>query len=118
MTTRRDSPDGALWRLAVEGFNRILVDDVSGLTINGGPTSTISKSARTRIWKEIADVYEIFLVGYCGRALPSNSPSPAALRADELLEITILNTLGDKILESQIDAPINVISSPIIVLFR
>ncbi|KAB1202761.1 hypothetical protein CJ030_MR8G022169 [Morella rubra] len=118
MTTRRDSPDGALWRLAVEGFNRILVDDVSGLTINGGPTSTISKSARTRIWKEIADVYEIFLVGYCGRALPSNSPSPAALRADELLEITILNTLGDKILKSQIDAPINILQQLVSTLDR
>lgn len=115
--TRRDNPDGALWRLAVAGFNRILVDDVSRLTINGGPISSISKPARTRIWKEVADVYEIFFVGYCGRALPSNSLSPVAQKDDELLEMTILNILGDNILKSPIDAPLDVISSPIGFLF-
>ena len=112
MMTRRDNSDGELWRLAVEGFNRVLVDDVSRLTVNGGPTSNISKPARTRIWKEVADVCEIFLIGYCGRALPSSSLSPVALRVDELLEMAILNILGDKILKSPIDAPLNVISSP------
>uniref|UniRef100_A0A5B7BVG9 Protein MON2 homolog n=1 Tax=Davidia involucrata TaxID=16924 RepID=A0A5B7BVG9_DAVIN len=105
MTTRRDSPDNALWRLAVEGFNRILVDEVSTLTINCGPDPSISRPARIRIWKEVADVYEIFLIGYCGRALPSNSLSDVALKADESLEMNILDILGDKILKSQIDAP-------------
>lgn len=111
--TRRDNPDGALWRLAVERFNDILVDDIKRLTVNGGPTESIGKPARTRIWKEVADVYEIFLIGYCGRALPSNSLSSVALRADESLEMTILNVLGDEILKSSIDAPLNVISFPI-----
>ncbi|KAG6735671.1 hypothetical protein POTOM_061681 [Populus tomentosa] len=100
MTTRRDNPDGSLWRVAVEGFNRIIVDDVSGFTLNCGTDSKISKTASMRIWKEVADVYEIFLVGYCGRAIPSNSLSSEALRADEALEMTILNILGDKILKS------------------
>lgn len=110
--TRRDNPDGALWRLAVERFNEILVDDIKRLTLNGGPSTSISKPARTRIWKEVADVYEIFLVGYCGRAIPSNSLSPVLLRADESLEMTILNVLGDEILKSSIDAPLNVIFFP------
>ncbi|GMP60728.1 hypothetical protein CsSME_00023471 [Camellia sinensis var. sinensis] len=105
MTTRRDNPEGGLWRLAVEGFNRILVDDVSKLTTNCGPDTTVSRPARIRIWKEVADVYERFLVGYCGRALPSNSMSATVLKSDESLEMNILDILGDKILKSEIDAP-------------
>ena len=108
MTTRRENPDGALWRLAVEGFNRILVDDFCKLALDGGLDSSISKPARTRIWKEVADVYEIFLVGYCGRALPSDSLSTAVVKADESLEMTTLDILGDKILKSPIDAPYDV----------
>ncbi|XP_041019772.1 protein MON2 homolog isoform X5 [Juglans microcarpa x Juglans regia] len=118
MMTRRDNPDGALWRLAVERFNDILVDDIKRLTVNGGPTTSISKPARTRIWKEVADVYEIFLIGYCGRALPSNSLSPVALRADESLEMTILNVLGDEILKSSIDAPLNILQQLVFTLDR
>ncbi|XP_047315251.1 protein MON2 homolog isoform X2 [Impatiens glandulifera] len=102
MTTRRDNPDAALWRVAVEGFNRILVD-VSKTKIDGGTDS--SKPARISMWKEVADIYDIFLVGYCGRALPSNSLSAAMLKADELLEMKVLDVLGDNILKSQIDAP-------------
>lgn len=113
MTTRRDSPDGSLWRIATEGFNRIIVDDVSGFTLNCGTDLKISKTASMRIWKEVADVYEIFLVGYCGRAIPSNSLSSEALKADEALEMTVLNILGDKILKSPIDAPSEVIFIPI-----
>ncbi|XP_042986109.1 protein MON2 homolog isoform X4 [Carya illinoinensis] len=118
MMTRRDNPDGALWRLAVERFNDILVDDIKRLTVNGGPTESIGKPARTRIWKEVADVYEIFLIGYCGRALPSNSLSSVALRADESLEMTILNVLGDEILKSSIDAPLNILQRLVFTLDR
>ncbi|KAF4374415.1 hypothetical protein G4B88_026302 [Cannabis sativa] len=105
MTTRRDNPNGALWRLAVEGFNRIVVDDVCKSALDGGLDSSISKPARTRVWKEVADVYEIFFVGYCGRALSSDSLSTAVVKADESLEMTTLDILGDKILKSPIDAP-------------
>ncbi|KAJ6876977.1 protein MON2 [Populus alba x Populus x berolinensis] len=118
MTTRRDNPDGSLWRVAVEGFNRIIVDDVSGITLNCGTDSKISKTASMRIWKEVADVYEIFLVGYCGRAIPSNSLSSEALRADEALEITILNILGDKILKSPIDAPSEILQRLVLTMDR
>lgn len=118
MTTRRDNPDGSLWRVAVEGFNRIIVDDISGITLNCGTDSKISKTASMRIWKEVADVYEIFLVGYCGRAIPSNSLSSEALRADEALEMTILNILGDKILKSPIDAPSEILQRLVLTMDR
>lgn len=116
MKTRRDNLDGSLWRLAVEGFNRVLVNDVCKFTMNIEPDSRISRPARMRIWKEVADVYEIFLVGYCGRAIPSSSLSPEMLKADEALEVTMLNILGDKILKSPIDAPVDVIFLPITTL--
>ncbi|KAL2325430.1 hypothetical protein Fmac_024488 [Flemingia macrophylla] len=117
MTTRRDNQDSALWRLAVEAFNHILLDYVTKLT-NGGPDSSISKPVRTRIWKEIADVYEIFLIGYCGRALPSNSLSAKVLEADESLEMSILSILGDTILKLPVDTPTDILQRLISTLDR
>ncbi|KAJ4955381.1 hypothetical protein NE237_012164 [Protea cynaroides] len=108
MATRRDTPDGALWRLAVEGFNCVLVDDVNS-TNNCGKDSNVSRTARIRLWKEVADIYEIFLVGSCGRALPSNTLSPAALKADESLEMTILDVLGDNILKMETGIPVDIL---------
>ncbi|XP_071724220.1 uncharacterized protein [Rutidosis leptorrhynchoides] len=118
MTTRRDNPDSGLWRLAVEGFNRIVLDDISKLAVDCAPDSKISKPARMRVWKEVADIYEIFLVGYCGRALPPNSLSATSLKADESLEMTILNILGDNILKSAIDAPPDILQRLISTLDR
>ncbi|XP_050379358.1 uncharacterized protein LOC126796668 isoform X2 [Argentina anserina] len=118
MTTRRDNPDGSLWRLAVEGFNHILIDDASNSIVNAGSDSGSSKPARIRIWKEVADVYEVFLVGYCGRALPSDSFSPVDVKADESLEMTILDILGNKILKSPSDAPIDILQRLISTLDR
>ncbi|KAJ4841109.1 hypothetical protein Tsubulata_003740 [Turnera subulata] len=109
MTTRRECPDGSLWRVAVDGFNHILIDEVCKFPVNCGSDSKPSRPARLRIWKEVADVYEIFLVGYCGRAIPSNSLSPEALRADEALEMNILNILGDKVLKLPVDAPSDIL---------
>ncbi|OVA15488.1 protein of unknown function DUF1981 [Macleaya cordata] len=117
MATRRDNPDGALWRLAVEGFNRILVDDVSRINLDGQEPN-ISRPSRTRLWKEVADVYEIFLVGSCGRALASKVLSSATLKADESLEMTILDVLGDKILKTQSDAPDDILQRLISTLDR
>ncbi|GAB2246516.1 hypothetical protein Droror1_Dr00002009 [Drosera rotundifolia] len=117
MTMRRDRPDTAIWRVAVEGFNRLLVQDVSCLQ-NKQQEPSISRPIMIRIWKEMADVYEIFFVGYCGRALPSNSLSSATLKADESLEMTILNVLGDMVLKSQIDAPIDILQRLVSTLDR
>ncbi|CAA3013760.1 MON2 homolog isoform X1 [Olea europaea subsp. europaea] len=118
MTTRRDNPDGTLWRVAVEGFNRILVGDVSILNPTSKTDLPISRPSRIRFWKELADVYELFLVGHCGRALPSNALSVTALQADEFLEMKTLEILGDKILASQIDAPVDILRRLISTLDR
>lgn len=108
MTTRRDDPDGTLWRLAVDGFQRILIDDVRKLNPALGTDLAITRSSRTHVWKEVADVYELFLVGHCGRALHSNKLSATARVNDESLEMNILDTLGDKILRSDTDLPLDV----------
>lgn len=113
MITRRDNPDGSLWRLAVEGFIRILLDDVKKLTEKAGPELTITRPARMRIWKEVADIFEIFLIGYCGRALSVTVDS-----ADESLEMNLLDILGDKILKSQTDAPLDILERLITTLDR
>ncbi|KAL9233252.1 hypothetical protein vseg_008273 [Gypsophila vaccaria] len=118
MTTRRDSPDGTVWKLAVEGFNHLLSRDVSHLSLKREMHPSISVSARNRIWKEIADIYEIFLVGYCGRALASNVMSANALKADISLDMAILSTLGDKILKSEIDASSDILQRLITTLDR
>ncbi|XP_074292704.1 uncharacterized protein LOC141619592 isoform X3 [Silene latifolia] len=118
MTTRRDCPDSAVWRLAVEGFNHVLISDIGQLSQKSETISSISTAAKNRIWKEIADVYEIFLVGYCGRALSSNSMSTTALKTDMSLDMAILSTLGDKILKSQINAPVDILQRLVSTLDR
>ncbi|XXG73744.1 hypothetical protein AAC387_Pa07g2600 [Persea americana] len=114
MSTRRDTPDGSLWRLAVEAFNHLLVGEVS----RGNTDHQIDQSARVRLWKEVADVYEIFLVGSCGRALPSDDLFSTALKADESLELTVLNVLSDTILKAQSDAPIDILERLVSTLDR
>ncbi|RAL48739.1 hypothetical protein DM860_001059 [Cuscuta australis] len=109
MTTRRDFPDGTLWRTAVETFNKFMVDDLSKVTKSSTTDIANIRSAKVRTWKAVADIYEIFLVGYCGRALPSNALSMLALKADESLEMNILDILGDKILNSQTDVPTDIL---------
>ncbi|CAH2044565.1 unnamed protein product, partial [Thlaspi arvense] len=118
MMTRRDNPDGSLWKVAAEGFNRLLVEDVKICSVGGDTDLKISKTSRIRIWKEIGDVYEIFLVGYCGRALSSNSLPAAALKANETLEMALLNGLGDIILKSTVDAPREVLERLVLTLDR
>ncbi|EHA8586981.1 protein MON2 [Cocos nucifera] len=109
MSTRRDNPKGSLWRVAVEGFNRVLVDDASRESKDYKNDPNTYRSARVRLWKEVADVYEIFLVGSCGRALSSDAPSAEVLKTDELIELTVLSVLGDRVLKSQIDAPLEIL---------
>ncbi|KAG9451995.1 hypothetical protein H6P81_004899 [Aristolochia fimbriata] len=118
MSTRRDNPDGPLWRLSVQGFNRLLVDDVNRLNFDSGTVQATSRPARIRLWKEIADTCEIFLVGSCGHALPSNALSAEDLEADECLEMSILNVLGEHMLKSKIDAPVDILQRLILTLDR
>ncbi|KAI3445282.1 hypothetical protein Pfo_001947 [Paulownia fortunei] len=118
MTTRRDDPDGTLWRLAIEGFHRILIDYVRKLNPAFGTDLTIARSSRIHVWKEVADVYELFLVGHCGRALPSTALSAAARQSNESLEMNILDILGDKILRSDTDVPLDILQRLISTLDR
>lgn len=104
MITRRENPDGGLWGLAVKSFNQLLVDDIRNLIDRSGTDLSTNRPARVRLWKEVADVYEIFLVGYCGRALPSNTLAAISKEDDESLEMELLDVLGDEILMSDIDA--------------
>lgn len=97
MTTRRDSTDGSIWRLAVEGFNRIFVIDVGRLSQNGETHPCIRSARSRRLWKEAADIFEYFLVGYCGRALSSNVLSSIALEADISLDMAFLTILGNQL---------------------
>lgn len=108
MATRRDNPNGALWRLAVHGLNQILTDDLSRIHGDYKKDLNVFKHSRARFWKEVADVYEVFLVGSCGHALSSYSPSAEALKADESIEMTVLDILGNSVLKGQIDAPTEV----------
>ncbi|XP_048135952.1 protein MON2 homolog isoform X2 [Rhodamnia argentea] len=118
MKSRRDNPYAGLWRTAVEGFNRIVLNDVGKLKMNSGPDANISRQARVRFWKEVADVYEVFLVGCCGRALPTDYLPAAAVKADESLEMTVLNILGDDILKSPIDASADILQRLVSTLDR
>ncbi|KAJ6846953.1 protein MON2-like protein isoform X4 [Iris pallida] len=118
MATRRDNPKGSLWRLAAEGFNRLLIDDLSRRNLDNKLDSNAYKLGRARLWKEVADVYEIFLVGSCGRALSSDAPSAVALKNDELFEMTVLSVLGDEILKGQIDAPNEILKRLVVTLDR
>lgn len=121
MAIRRDNPDGALWRIAVDGFNKVLVDDLSRAHLDYKMDSSMYKLSRSRLWKEVADVYEIFLAGSCGRALSSVTPSAEALKSDELIEMNVLGVLGDRLLKGQIDASVEVFLSSTVydfVLYR
>ncbi|KAL7607146.1 uncharacterized protein LOC111910718 [Lactuca sativa] len=119
MITRRENPDGGLWGLAVKSFNQLLVDDISKLSQDiSSINSNNNKPARIRLWKEVADVYEIFLVGYCGRALPSSSLAAISKEDDESLEMELLDVLGDKVLMSDIDASPDILERLIITLDR
>ncbi|KAH7661512.1 Protein Mon2-like protein [Dioscorea alata] len=118
MTTRRDNPKGALWRLAVEGFNKLLLEDVRTIHPDYKMDQTTYRLPRARFWKEVADVYETFLVGSCGRAFPSDTPAADVLKADESIEINFLNILGDKVLMAQMDAPTDILQRLVSTLDR
>eukprot|EP01018_Ginkgo_biloba_P023241 Gb_33881 [translate_table: standard] len=123
MATRRDIPASSLWRTAVEAFNRILIDDLSCLQsvlLSSGAELALHSSGlgRPRFWKEVADAYETFLVGSCGRAFPSEFLSSATLRADESLEANVLDVLCNSVLKSCIDAPVEALQRLVSTLDR
>ncbi|GJT85888.1 hydrophobic protein RCI2B-like protein [Tanacetum coccineum] len=48
----------------VESFNQVLVNDVSNLKHQSGSDQSTYRPARIRFWKEVSNVYEIFLLHY------------------------------------------------------
>ncbi|BAF06308.2 Os01g0772700 [Oryza sativa Japonica Group] len=106
MNTRRDNPKGTLWRVSAECFNRVLVDEVTHDSADCKSGMSSYKFSRARFWKEVADVYETFLVGSCGRVLSSDVPSVDSVTADETLEMAVLTVFGDNVLKLQKDAPV------------
>uniref|UniRef100_A0A0D9V6A9 Mon2 C-terminal domain-containing protein n=1 Tax=Leersia perrieri TaxID=77586 RepID=A0A0D9V6A9_9ORYZ len=109
MNTRRDNPKCTLWRVSAECFNRIVVDEVTHNSADFKSGMSSYKLSRARFWKEVADVYETFLVGSCGRVLSSDVPSVDSVTADETLEMTVLTVFGDNVLKLQKDAPVEVL---------
>lgn len=104
MNTRRDNPTGSLWRISLDCFNKLVADDGRSPSLLDAKTETTAyRLTRARLWKKVADVYEIFLVGSCGRALTSD-----VLKADELIEMNFLKVLGEHVLKGQVDAPVEV----------
>lgn len=111
MNTRRDNPRGTLWRISAECFNRVVTDEVTqeNAECKSDMNSNSYKLSRARFWKVVADVYETFLVGSCGRVLSSDVPSADSVTADESLEMTVLTVFGDNVLKLQNDAPVEVL---------
>uniref|UniRef100_A0A453FMD3 Mon2 C-terminal domain-containing protein n=1 Tax=Aegilops tauschii subsp. strangulata TaxID=200361 RepID=A0A453FMD3_AEGTS len=109
MNTRRDNPRGTLWRVSAECFNRVVTDEVRQENAECGSDMNSYRLSRARFWKEVADVYETFLVGSCGRVLSSDVPSADSATADESLEMTVLTVFGDSVLKLQKEAPVEVL---------
>ncbi|KAF8766177.1 hypothetical protein HU200_007680 [Digitaria exilis] len=109
MNTRRDNPRGTLWRISAECFNRVVTDEVRQDNADCKSDVNSYKLSRARFWKEVADVYETFLAGSCGRVLSSDVPSADSVTADETLEMSVLTVFGDDILKLQKDAPVEVL---------
>lgn len=125
MLTRRDCPHDSLWRTAVGAFNGILLQDLTAISLSEQPMKADqdalqSGPGRPRFWKEVADVYETFLVGSCGRAVtvPPEDLSEDTSRVDESLEQDVLDVLCSEVLTKCQDVPLEVIRRLIDVLDR
>ncbi|KAG0558241.1 hypothetical protein KC19_10G013800 [Ceratodon purpureus] len=113
MATRRDSPKEKLWKTAVNAFicvlRKALIWDAADNEHHVAQENLVaSGTIRSRFWKEVADVYDKFMVGACGRAisLPAGSTlEPEVLEADEQVENMVLCFLTDELLTCCQDAP-------------
>ncbi|CAM6084070.1 unnamed protein product [Calypogeia fissa] len=126
MATRRDSPTDLLWRAAVGNFNRVveeslIPDSSDGFQYGRKDVENRGGINRPKFWKEVAEAYEKFLVGACGRAftLPGGETVSAdVIKADELLEASMLDVLSHKVLNCCQDAPREVVHRLIDVIDR
>ena len=119
MATRRDSPKEKLWKTAVNAFisvlRKALICDTADSEHHIAQENLVaSGTIRSRFWKEVADVYDKFMVGACGRviSLPAGvTMEPAVLEADEQVENMVLSFLTDELLTCCQDAPREVINA-------
>ncbi|KAH7372647.1 hypothetical protein KP509_17G014700 [Ceratopteris richardii] len=125
MSTRRDFPFGTLWRVAATTFNRLLLEDLDSYSIMDvaskvQPDKLPNGVGQMRFWKQLADIYEVFLGGSCGRAVIINAESTSedTIKADELLEQEVLETLCNQVLKSCQTAPHDVITKIVQVIDR
>lgn len=113
MATRRDSPKEKLWKTSVNAFISVLrraliCDTVDSDHYFAQENLVASGTIRSRFWKEVADVYDKFMVGACGRAisLPAGvTIEPEVLDADEQVENMVLYFLTDELLTCCQDSP-------------
>uniref|UniRef100_A0A0E0JPA5 Protein MON2 homolog n=1 Tax=Oryza punctata TaxID=4537 RepID=A0A0E0JPA5_ORYPU len=103
MNTRRDNPKGTLWRISAECFNRVVVDEVTHDSDDCKSGMSSYKFSRARFWKEVADVYETFLVGSCGLSETSKVSISVLTKRCEIILGQFLadeNDLGERPLPS------------------
>jgi hypothetical protein len=98
MATRRDNPKEKLWKTAVNAFisvlRKALICDTANSEHHVAQENLVaSGTIRSRFWKEVADVYDKFMVGAC------------VLEADEQVENMVLCFLTDELLTCCQDAP-------------
>lgn len=134
MITRRDAPDSDLWRVAVRCLKQVLdaalgtpesspdwniasptaeAVDSSSLEdwtaalqrrLEGDPSEALGELGRPRLWKELAQLFEDFLLGACGKPALGGIP-PETARSDEQLEGVALDALCERLLAHCREAP-------------
>jgi hypothetical protein len=132
--TRRDMPDSDLWRVAVRSFKQILdsvlgapetapdwniasppaeaIDSASienwtealQRRLDSQTPETLGELGRPRLWKELAELFEEFLLGACGKPQLGGVPADVA-KSDEQLEGVALDTLCERVLAHCREAP-------------
>lgn len=123
-----DSPLCSRRKVAVEGFKHVLEDALVPDVVNvplvpssQGQRGPVVEAGRSQFWKDVADVYEKFLMGACGAAdcVPAGqSIAPEAVKADRVLEVSGVDLLCEKALKSCQDAPSEVDSVPRVQVFH
>ncbi|BBN13645.1 protein MON2 [Marchantia polymorpha subsp. ruderalis] len=118
MATRRDFPGEELWRAAVGSFNQVVQESLIPDSLEFAQSPDGKGHSRHRFWNQLADVYENFLVGACGRVFSSTGDGTDTQQADELLEASVLDVLCEKVLNNCQDAPNEVVARLVEIIDR
>ncbi|KAL3691163.1 hypothetical protein R1sor_004814 [Riccia sorocarpa] len=122
MATRRDYPAEELWRTAVGSFNHVVQESLIPDVPDPVRSPDGKVHSRQKFWNHLADVYENFLIGACGRVFSNTSADGTDTQqqqaADEVLEASVLDVLCEKSLSSCQDAPQEVIGRLVEIIDR